>query len=132
MGLEKVNRNSETGLFPAGRWPRERPVLIGVVHLAPLPGSPRFGGSMAEVCRRAVADAAAWAEGGADAVLVENFGDVPFFRGPVAPAAVAAMAVAAGAIRAEAGDLLPLGFNVLRNDARAALGLWAAAADGRR
>ena len=28
--------------------------LIGVVHLKPLPGAPRYGGSMAEVCAAAV------------------------------------------------------------------------------
>ncbi|HAO96261.1 MAG TPA: hypothetical protein DCQ96_09375, partial [Verrucomicrobiales bacterium] len=33
--------------------------LIGVVHLKPLPGAPRFEGSMNEVCAAAVADAQA-------------------------------------------------------------------------
>lgn len=108
-------------------WARKR--LIGVVHLKPLPGAPRFAGSIEAVCEAAVADARAYRDGGADAILVENFGDLPFTRGSVAPETVAAMAVAARAIR-EAGVALPLGFNVLRNDVSAALGLAAACGGG--
>jgi uncharacterized protein len=50
--------------------------LIGMVHLAPLPGSPRWEGSIDRVRQHAVADARALAEGGFDAILIENFGDV--------------------------------------------------------
>ncbi len=99
--------------------------LIGVVHLKPLPGAPRFGGSMVEVCARAVEDARAYEGGGAHGIMIENFGDLPFTRGAVGPESVAAMAVAAEAIRA-AGLRIPLGFNVLRNDVSSALGLAAA------
>lgn len=98
--------------------------LIGVVHLGPLPGAPRWGGDLARVVAAAVADARAYARGGADALCVENFGDVPFTRGAVGPETVAALAVAGQAVR-EAVKL-PVGFNVLRNDARAALALCAA------
>jgi membrane complex biogenesis BtpA family protein len=94
--------------------------LIGMVHLAPLPGSPRWAGSMAEVVDRALADTRALVEGGLDAVLVENFGDAPFSPERAGAPAVAALAVAAAAIRA-AWPGTPLGINVLRNDARSAL-----------
>jgi membrane complex biogenesis BtpA family protein len=98
--------------------------LIGVVHLGPLPGAPRWAGDLAKVVTAAVADARAYVRGGADAVCIENFGDVPFTRGTVGPETVAAMAVAGRAVREAVR--LPLGFNVLRNDARAALALCAA------
>ncbi|MEK7714074.1 MAG: BtpA/SgcQ family protein, partial [candidate division NC10 bacterium] len=52
--------------------------LIGMVHLAPLPGSPRWEGAMARVIEAALADARALVEGGVDALLVENYGDAPF------------------------------------------------------
>lgn len=100
--------------------------FIGVVHLAALPGAPRWKGAMGVVVRRAVADARAYERGGAHALVIENFHDVPFTRGQVPPETVAAMAVAACAVR-EAVDL-PIGFNVLRNDARTALALCAACA----
>lgn len=98
--------------------------MIGVIHLAPLPGSPRWAGSMKGVLRRAVGDAVAYAKGGADAVFVENFGDVPFTKGPVPAETLAAMTAAGCAVR-EAIEL-PVGFNVLRNDAQAALALCVA------
>jgi membrane complex biogenesis BtpA family protein len=102
-------------------------LLIGVIHLLPLPGSPRFGGGVQAILDGAVADAVAYEKGGASAVIIENFGDTPFTAGSVAPETIASMAHAGAAIRA--AIRLPIGYNVLRNDARAALGL-AAACDG--
>src|SRR5438128_7686317 len=94
--------------------------IIGMVHLPPLPGSPRWDGSMARVVESALADARALVEGGVDAVLVENFGDAPFTPGRVEPATVAAMSVVAAEVR-KALPRTHLGVNVLKNDARAAL-----------
>lgn len=99
-------------------------VLIGVIHLPPLPGSPGFRGGIQPILDRAVADAVAYETGGASAIIIENFGDIPFTAGCVAAETIAAMARAGGAVRAAVQ--LPIGFNVLRNDARAALGLVAA------
>jgi membrane complex biogenesis BtpA family protein len=103
---------------------RKRKLLIGVVHLRPLPGTPRWGGDLEAVINLAVNDGRAYERGGADALIIENFGDIPFTKGRVGPATIAAMAAAGRALRAAVR--LPLGFNVLRNDARAALGLCAA------
>ena len=101
-----------------------RKLLIGVVHLAPLPGSPRWRGNLERVLNLALSDARAYERGGAQALFIENFGDVPFFKTNVGPDTVAAMAAAGRAIRAAVK--LPIGFNVLRNDPRAALALCAA------
>lgn len=95
--------------------------LIGMVHLQPLPGAPRYGGSMGPVVDAALRDAEALAAAGVDAMILENFGDAPFARGAVDPETVAAMA-AVGA-RVAGAVALPLGVNVLRNDGRAALGV---------
>ena len=101
-----------------------RKLLLGVLHLRPLPGSPRWQGDLAEVTKLAVGDARAYERGGAHAIFIENFGDVPFTKAGVGPETIAAMAAAGCAIRAAVK--LPIGFNVLRNDARAALALCAA------
>jgi len=103
-------------------------VLVGVVHLRPLPGSPRWRGDMESVIEFAVKDAREYERGGADALFIENFGDVPFTKGPVASETIAAMAVAGRAVRQAVK--LPIGFNVLRNDARAALALCAVCGGG--
>jgi hypothetical protein len=97
-----------------------------MIHLRPLPGSPRWSGGMGAVVDAALADTRALADGGIDALLVENYGDAPFTAGRVEPATVAAMAVVVSALRRERPRAL-LGVNVLKNDPRAALAVAAAA-----
>jgi len=99
-------------------------VVIGMVHLGALPGSPHYAGALDGVIEAAVADARALEEAGLDGLVVENFGDVPFHAEHVPAETVAAMAVALAAIGGAVR--FPIGVNVLRNDARAALGLCAA------
>lgn len=104
---------------------RNGPRLCGVIHLPPLPSSPRFAGRFSAVVDAAVADARTLATAGFDGVIVENYGDAPFAREGVGPATIAAMTACARAV-AEAAPELALGINVLRNDAAAALGIAAA------
>ena len=107
-------------------WSRQpRCALIGVVHLLPLPGAPRRSPGLAAVLERAVADARALCDGGVDAVIVENLGDAPFDASRVSSSTTAAMTRVAWAVRT-AVPALPLGVNVLRNDALAALAIAAA------
>lgn len=94
--------------------------LVGVIHLPALPGSPRAELSALECARAAGRCARALAHAGFDAIVVENFGDAPFFAGRVPPVTVAAMTAAALAVR-EAAPEPKLGINVLRNDAESAL-----------
>jgi hypothetical protein len=100
-----------------------RKVLIGVVHLLPLPGSPRWRGNLTANIKSAVADARAYEQGDAHAIFIENFGDVPFTKSSVGPETIAAMSAIGCAVRDAVK--IPIGFNVLRNDARAALALCA-------
>lgn len=113
--------------MPGMQRPLPLPRFLGVVHLLPLPGSPRFAGDLEGVLTAACRDAEALLEGGVGGLIVENFGDAPFRPGVVDPETVAAMAVAMTRVRTVVGSDLPMGANVLRNDARAALGLCAAA-----
>ena len=101
--------------------------LVGVVHLLPLPGSPRGGPGLATVLERALRDAEVLAEGGAHGVIIENLGDAPYAKGSVEPHVVAMMSVVALAVRERFGDALVIGTNVLRNDARSALAVASAA-----
>jgi membrane complex biogenesis BtpA family protein len=102
-----------------------RPLFIGVVHLAPTPGAVRFEGSFQRVVERAVADAGALCANGCQALLVENFGDAPFYPRSVPPETIASLTLCIAAVSAAARGV-PVGVNVLRNDARAALGIAAA------
>lgn len=95
--------------------------VVGVVHLPPLPGSvlgqsTRTWDTLLDRVRR---DATSYAEAGVDAIIVENFGDVPFTKGPVEPDAIAAMTVATRVVRE--ATMLPIGVNILRNDVEGAV-----------
>jgi membrane complex biogenesis BtpA family protein len=96
-----------------------------MLHAPPLPGAPRYGGDWRTVCDTVLRDAEALAAGGVHGLLLENFGDAPFFPGSNPPHVAAHLAALAAPItnRFE----LPLGINVLRNDGLAALAVAAAA-----
>lgn len=111
--------------MPSLPFPGQRPVLVGMVHLPALPGAPTHTLSVERILDRARDDARALLEAGFDGVLVENYGDVPFHPGPVPPETVATLARAV-AIAVETAGGRPVGVNVLRNDARSALGIAAA------
>lgn len=85
--------------------------LIGVVHLAALPGTPHGGLAVAEIAARAVADARAYHAAGFDALILENMHDRPYLKGSVGPEIVAAMTLAGSEVRRAVP--LPLGVQVL-------------------
>ena len=97
--------------------------VFGMIHLAPLPGAPRYSGSMDDVLERALQDARALQAAGMDALVVENFNDEPFFTETTEPETVAALTLAARAVGEATG--LPLGINVLRNSWQAAMAIAA-------
>jgi membrane complex biogenesis BtpA family protein len=99
--------------------------IVGMIHLDPLPGAPEYEGDRAAVRDRALADARALEAGGVDAVLVENFGDAPFYPDDVPPHTVADVSVLARDVEREVD--VPVGVNVLRNDGSAAVAAAAAA-----
>lgn len=100
----------------------ENPIL-GVVHLLPLPTSARWGGNLRQVMDRAEQEATALAAGGIDGIIIENFFDAPFTKDRVDPATISAMTL----IMERLAGLVtvPLGINVLRNDAKSAMAIAA-------
>lgn len=105
-------------LFPTGK------PVIGVIHLPALPGAPRYAGHMDEVYAKAVAEAQLYEQHGCHAIIVENFNDAPFYPDRVPHETTAAMS----AMCREVANVIkvPLGINVLRNDAHAAMAIAAA------
>ena len=98
--------------------------IIGVLHVPALPGSPRNQLSFGEVVHWVLNDADALAGGGVDALILENFGDAPFYPTRVPAHTVAFMTAIAGKVRGRFN--LPLGINILRNDAESALAVASA------
>lgn len=93
--------------------------LVGVVHLPPLAGPDAPG--LDVLIERALEDARAYAAAGFDAVLVENLGDAPFPKDTSDPHVAAVMARVTAAVVAAVP--VPVGVNLLRNDALGALGV---------
>lgn len=94
-----------------------------MVHLLPLPGAPRYRGSMQEIIERAARDARALVAGGVDAVIVENYGDAPFYPDGLPPVSISALTLAVAEVRRAVE--VAIGVNALRNDASAALSIAA-------
>ncbi|WP_144905847.1 BtpA/SgcQ family protein [Halobellus captivus] len=101
----------------------ETPV-IGMVHLPPLPGAPGFDGDRCALRERVRRDATALESGGVDGIMLENFGDAPFYPDRVPRHVVADVTALAATLREEVS--VPFGVNILRNDVQSALGVAAA------
>ncbi|MDA0269249.1 MAG: BtpA/SgcQ family protein, partial [Cyanobacteria bacterium] len=95
--------------------------VLGVVHLLPLPTSPRWQGNLQTVIDRAEQEATALVSGGVSGIIVENFFDAPFPKSRVDPAVVSAMSLVVH--RLQQLVTVPIGVNVLRNDAHSALAI---------
>jgi len=101
--------------------PKKKHALIGMLHLPALPGSPLAKLEMNEIKKFIIKDAKSLKDGGVDCLMMENFGDVPFYPGRVPAHVVALMTALASEVKAATG--LPLGINVLRNDGVSALAI---------
>ena len=101
---------------------RSRPFIIGMVHLKPLLGSPGSAGGLDEVISNALRDLRALQEGGIDGVLVENLGDVPYFKDPSSrPEVIASFSRVICELKKELK--VPMGVNLLRNGCAGALSI---------
>lgn len=106
-------------------WKLDRPSLIGMLHLPPLPGSPGYCGDLTTLREFVWRDAEALVSAGFTTLMVENFGDAPFLPDRVPPATLTHMAVLARTVRSEFD--VEIGVNVLRNDGCGALAVAQAA-----
>ncbi len=68
---------------------------------------------------RALREARAFAQAGFDSIILENFGDAPFYADQVPTETSAALAILATAVKDYVS--IPVGLNVLRNDGVSAL-----------
>ena len=89
--------------------------VIGVIHLQPLPGAPRYAGvPMRAIYKAAVADAKSLAVGGVDGIIVENASDMPFSRPEdIGPETVAALTAAC--LEVKAAVPVPIGITCVAN-----------------
>lgn len=93
--------------------------LIGMVHVAALPGTPRHSLSMTKIVQQAVDEARLLIDAGFDAIIIENMHDAPYMRREVGPEITAAMTMAGCAVRGAIDK--PLGVQILAGANCAAL-----------
>jgi membrane complex biogenesis BtpA family protein len=94
--------------------------LIGVIHVAALPGTPSNRKNVAAIADEAVREARVYEAAGFHGLTIENTHDRPYLKSSVGPEIGAAMAVVGSEVRR--GVSLPLGIQVL-----AGANLWAIA-----
>jgi len=107
-------------LIKSGRKP-----VIGMVQLGPLPGSSRYkGGRIDEALGNALTEAETLASNGIDVLMVQNLGDLP-----VGARATSAQVAWMTRIAAEVHSRfsMPVGLNLLENDAEAMFAVASAA-----
>jgi membrane complex biogenesis BtpA family protein len=107
-----------------GLFGRDR-ALVGMVHVAALPGTPEGREPVVAIVERAVAEARLLVEAGFDAVILENMHDVPYLRREVGAEIVASMTAVAVAVRSAVR--VPLGIQILAGANRAAVAVAHAA-----
>lgn len=73
--------------------------VVGMIHLAALPGTPHAKLPLRDIVAQACSEAKIYARAGVHAVLIENMHDRPYLRSRVGPEVVAAMTAAACAVR---------------------------------
>jgi len=93
-------------LFPNSSKP-----IIGMIHVAALPGTPANTLSVNEIVALAEREARLYRAGGVEGIGIENMHDIPYLRGGVGPEIVAAMTLVGQAVKAASG--LPVGIQIL-------------------
>lgn len=104
-----------------------RGALIGMLHLRPLPGAPRYRSEdgMNAVLEQALSEARMLEDAGFDGVIIENGWDIPFVKpDQIGPETVAALTVITDRVN-QAIDL-PVGVNCLANAVEASIAVAAA------
>ena len=85
--------------------------VIGMIHLAALPGTAASELTPAQIEKRAVQEAKLLRSAGVHGLMIENMHDTPYLRGGVGPEIVAVMAIICRAVK-EASQL-PCGVQIL-------------------
>ena len=103
---------------------KDKKTIIGMIHVDPLPGTPKFYSSMPDIIAKARQEALIYKEAGIDMLAIENMHDIPFHRS-VGPEIVAAMAVVGYEVKNVTG--LQCGIQILAAANQGALGAAQAA-----
>ncbi|MCF8357058.1 MAG: BtpA/SgcQ family protein [Melioribacteraceae bacterium] len=97
---------------------KKKPV-IGMIHLKPLPGTPRYTGNVKRVIDEALSEAKLYKSCGIDSIMIENMHDVPYMNRNVGPEITSLMSIIGYEIKKETN--LPIGIQILAGANKEAL-----------
>lgn len=89
------------------------PLLLGMVHVHALPGTPFSRHSLKEITEIAVAEARTYQKAGFGGIMLENMHDRPYLKGRVGPEITAAMTAISQRVRDAMGPEYPVGVQIL-------------------
>ncbi|MGE3106849.1 MAG: BtpA/SgcQ family protein [Phycisphaerales bacterium] len=112
-------------------FPGSRQLLIGMIHVRALPGSPSGRDSVSAVVAAAAREARILRDAGFGALMIENMHDVPYVHAEHSPEIVACMTRVGLAVR-DAAPELPFGVQVLSGGNREAIAVAHAVAEAPR
>lgn len=103
----------------------EQKTIVGMVHVAALPGTPGNCLSVGQIISQATEEAKILEQGGVDAIMIENMHDVPYLNSKVGPEITAMMTAIAYEIRRQTS--IPIGIQILAAANKEALAVAQAA-----
>jgi len=76
-------------------------LVIGMVHVDALPGTPKYGGNVNQIINNAVKEAVIYKSAGINGIMIENMHDVPYLNNSAGPEITSTMAIIAYEIKRE-------------------------------
>jgi len=93
--------------------------VIGMIHLQPLPGTPKNKVSPKEIIAKALEEAQIFIDHGIDGLMIENMHDVPYLKKELGPEVISLMSIIGYEIKHR--SQLPCGIQILSSANQAAL-----------
>ena len=96
-------------------------LVIGMIHLDALPGTPKYSGNVNKIIENAIAEAELYKNAGLKGIMIENMHDVPYLNNSSGPEITSTMAIVAYAIKKKTN--LIVGIQVLASANKEAIAI---------
>lgn len=91
---------------------RRSAVVIGMIHVDALPGTPKHCQTMSEIISKACKEASIYKQAAVDGIMIENMHDTPYLNQEVGPEITAAMSAICCEVKRTVPDI-PCGIQIL-------------------
>lgn len=100
-------------------------LVIGMIHLDALPGTPKYSGNVNQIIENAIAEAELYKLAGLQGIMIENMHDVPYLNNSSGPEITSTMAIIAYEIKKRTN--LMVGIQILASANKEALAVASSA-----